>query len=164
MKRTEDGEQTIQRSETLMISVVEQKSVRAVMKNGTELWTGYTQNRGEEKSMRLIDADALRDALGITGTADSCKGCKYNDRFEFACNTDAAPTFEYVCEMIDDAPTIEERKAGKWIDTDTVWTAIIGDNGFNIPAKMCSECKKPIAQIMWNNFCPSCGADMREQP
>lgn len=65
--------------------------------------------------MRLIDADALRDALGITGTADSCKGCKYNDRFEFACNTDAAPTFEYVCEMIDDAPTIEERK-GKWID------------------------------------------------
>lgn len=56
-----------------------------------------------------------------------------------------------------------KRKTGKWIDTDTVWTAIIGDNGFNIPAKMCSECKKPIAQIMWNNFCPNCGARMVQE-
>lgn len=74
--------------------------------------------------MRLIDADALRDALGITGTADSCKGCKYNDRFEFACNTDAAPTFEYVCEMIDDAPTIEERKT----DGFTTWEKSVADS------------------------------------
>jgi hypothetical protein len=56
--------------------------------------------------MRLIDADALRDALGITGTEESCKGCQYNKRFNFACNTDDAPSFAYVCEAIDEAPTI----------------------------------------------------------
>lgn len=56
---------------------------------------------------RLIDADALRDTLGITGTADTCKGCKYNDRIGFACNTYDAPSFAYVCEAIDDAPTVE---------------------------------------------------------
>ena len=106
--------------------------------------------------MRLIDADALRDALGITGTADSCKGCKYNDRFEFACNTDAAPTFEYVCEMIDDAPTIEERK-GKWIN-----------NIHDIP--ICDQCgymtpyDRAIDDYEYGNYCPNCGADMRKQP
>lgn len=57
--------------------------------------------------MRLIDADALRDALGITGTKESCKGCQYNKRFNFACNTDDAPTFAYVCEQIDEAPPID---------------------------------------------------------
>jgi hypothetical protein len=57
--------------------------------------------------MRLIDADALRDALGITGTKESCKGCQYNKRFNFACNTDDAPSFAYVCEAIDEAPTID---------------------------------------------------------
>ena len=57
--------------------------------------------------MRLIDADALRDALGITGTNESCKGCQYNKRFNFACNTDDAPSFAYVCEAIDEAPTVD---------------------------------------------------------
>ena len=57
--------------------------------------------------MRLIDADALRDALGITGAKETCKGCQYNKRFNFACNTDDAPSFAYVCEAIDDAPTVD---------------------------------------------------------
>lgn len=58
--------------------------------------------------MRLIDADALRTVLGITGTADSCKGCTYCDnRVGFACNTYDAPSFATVCEFIDDAPTVD---------------------------------------------------------
>lgn len=56
---------------------------------------------------RLIDADALRTSLGITGTAESCKGCQYNELWDFACNTDKAPNFAYVCEQIDNAPTID---------------------------------------------------------
>lgn len=55
----------------------------------------------------LISREALRDALGITGTKESCKGCQYNERFNFACNTDDAPTFAYVCEAIDNAPTVD---------------------------------------------------------
>ena len=106
--------------------------------------------------MRLIDADALRDALGITGTADSCKGCKYNDRFEFACNTDAAPTFEYVCEMIDDAPTIEERKTGKWIIEPY-------DAQNDIFVHRCGTCMR-VAMLGGHTtkfkFCPLCGSVM----
>lgn len=56
--------------------------------------------------VRLIDGDALRDALGITGTKESCKGCKYNKQW-FACNTDEAPQFSYVCEQIDEQPTVD---------------------------------------------------------
>jgi len=97
--------------------------------------------------MRLIDGDALRDALGITGTADSCKGCKYNDRFGFACNTDNAPDFAYVCELIDDAPTIEERKKGRWTD----------DNA----CPFCGFHPWYERDIHTLSYCPNCGADMR---
>ena len=108
---------------------------------------------------RMIDADALRDALGITGTADSCKGCKYNDRFEFACNTDAAPTFEYVCEMIDDAPTIEERKTGKWIRETKHYKD--SEQEFYYYEERCSECGTK-RKIGWAEvrYCPNCGAKM----
>lgn len=58
------------------------------------------------------------------------------------------------------APTIEERKTGEWIETETVWTAVVGDTSFEIPSRICSVCKKPIAKIMWDNFCPNCGAKM----
>ena len=102
--------------------------------------------------MRLIDADALRDALSITGTADSWKGCKYNDRFEFACNTDAAPTFEYVCEMIDDAPTIEERKTGKWID--------YSEDGY-VECPFCHSATNCDDNIDELHFCFLCGAMMK---
>ena len=57
---------------------------------------------------RLIDMDAFRETLCITGTADTCKGCTYCDNLiGFACNTYKAPSFAYVCEAIDDAPTVD---------------------------------------------------------
>lgn len=101
--------------------------------------------------MRLIDADALRDALGITGDADSCKGCKYNERYGFACNTDAAPTLEYVCEMIDDAPTIEERKTGRWIFKEDFRIV----DGYDWKCDQCGSWQRYTS-----NFCPSCGCKM----
>ena len=50
--------------------------------------------------MRLIDADALMDALGI---AVECKDCSRNGTF--GCKEDS--TFVYACEAITDAPTID---------------------------------------------------------
>lgn len=55
--------------------------------------------------MRPIDADALKASLEITGTAESCKGCKHESR-EWSCCADDIPT-NYVCEQIDEAPTID---------------------------------------------------------
>lgn len=57
---------------------------------------------------------------------------------------------QYVKDIIDNAPTVE-RPTGHWISI----------SGTNI--SKCSECQ--VRQILYdmqgNDFCPSCGADMR---
>ena len=88
---------------------------------------------------RLIDADALKK--------------------EF---TEGAFTTRGVREIIDNAPTVEERPKGEWIK--------------HISSLECSECKvkffcgdedenvqdyDPCNELNFN-FCPNCGADMRE--
>ena len=50
--------------------------------------------------MRLIDADALMEAIGI---ADECKDCPRHGHF--GCKEDSA--FAYACEEITDAPTVD---------------------------------------------------------
>lgn len=50
--------------------------------------------------MKLIDGDALMEALGI---AVECKDCSRNGAF--GCKEDSA--FVYACEAITDAPTID---------------------------------------------------------
>ena len=86
--------------------------------------------------MRLVDADALIDYLQIIPID---LGYREVEEIE-----------EYVRSM----PTIEERKRGEWIPSDT--------DGF-----VCSACRngyrnqptlmgKPMFE-----FCPVCGADMR---
>lgn len=89
--------------------------------------------------MRLIDADALRDEILYDSTYD-------ND------------TVNYYLGSIDSAPTIEPRRG--------VWAYNTDDFS---PAKRCSNCgyNKPIAageniSQEPDNFCPSCGADMRD--
>ena len=56
---------------------------------------------------QYVDIQYIRNAIGITGTKESCKGCKYNEPEGFACNTYKAPSFAYVCEVLDDAPTVD---------------------------------------------------------
>lgn len=93
--------------------------------------------------MRLIDADAFKQR---------------NERL-LKCD------FPYICEetleeLIDDAPTIEERKEGKWVDDgkpvdpdrDSCWCSVcgawlVGSDEYRVD----------------HNFCPNCGADMREE-
>lgn len=86
--------------------------------------------------MRLIDAIGLKQALAVSAILDDNK------------------TIE---QIIDEQPTIKsEREKGKWINHRN-------DKGHNIAD--CSECG---GTMQWfdpdtrPNFCPDCGADMRE--
>ena len=66
---------------------------------------------------------------------------------------------------IEHAPTIEERKAGKWI------SASVEDVGiFRVRTRRCTYCGERAidgtsvagaTMDIINNFCPNCGADMR---
>lgn len=78
--------------------------------------------------MRLIDADALK------------KEFPKDTDWEYPVNTN-----EYVCEKIDEQPTIEERKKGEWIKVDP-------------HIVVCPFCKKASSP---KNFCADCGADLR---
>ena len=61
-----------------------------------------------------------------------------------------------VITMIEEVPTIEERKTGKWIHdgydfshgNDWIHCSECGKRGINVPADL-------------TNFCSNCGADMR---
>ena len=58
-----------------------------------------------------------------------------------------------VIEAIDNTPTIEP-KHGRWLETDYV-------DSDDQPMCRCSECDYLFNWTGWN-FCPNCGADMRE--
>ena len=59
-------------------------------------------------------------------------------------------------KLIEDAPTIEERKTGRWM------VSYLDHEVMGVRPKLlyCSECCQCIAYL--TNFCPNCGADMRE--
>lgn len=86
--------------------------------------------------MRLIDADALKDAL-IKRT-----GLKW----------DWLLTMIPCCRAIDEAPTIhsEPPKRGKWINDGDPLMITCGNCGYSV--------------IRYNNtpFCPNCGAKMEK--
>ena len=85
--------------------------------------------------MRLIDADELNT--------------KCNELIKFN------PTTNRILELIDNAPTIEERAKGQWI---LVHPLQENDDG----AYMCSVCHSGDWTISSEYaFCPYCGADMR---
>lgn len=89
--------------------------------------------------MRLIDADALYETL-----------CHLWDR------TDSEDFEKGVFKLIAEAPTVGERKKGKWIHHPEI--------GYG-ETWLCSECgEKTVSSIMGEPryvFCPMCGADMR---
>ena len=94
--------------------------------------------------MRLIDADALMQALGITNM--DCEKCVWFD-WEWS-NCKRGGDFEDTCCAIENAPTIEERKKGKW--------------NYHEPLDVfeCSVCGGQMVRNVFN-YCPWCGADMR---
>ena len=99
--------------------------------------------------MRLIDADALIERM-------------YHDAFETDTDMqkwDSGCWIRYKMfeNAMDSAPTVEERKKGKWLKRQ-----IIG----NVSFAYCSKCGEPIlhgrVSPLWS-YCPNCGADMREE-
>ena len=95
--------------------------------------------------MRAVDADALRDRLQNLGYDDWNQGA----------TTTWAEAFNECADMVDEQPTIEpQRKKGMWIEHNPhKW-------GLGIVFE-CSECGEKI-DCEPSNFCPNCGADMRE--
>ena len=101
--------------------------------------------------MRMIDADAFKEYI-----RGACKEMShvYKDGGKWA-----KQITEDFCMDIDEQPTIEERKTGKWI--------FIGDQMFE-----CSECgtcytqsqfhqmRVRISDTEFPKFCPNCGAKM----
>lgn len=104
---------------------------------------------------RLIDADAL---------IDDCK--KYLNKLNPSRDGKECTRIHWLIGVLSNAPTIEsERKKGKWIKN----PEYIGDDisGFIDNHFSCSECKKEAEINSWgfyilSDFCPNCGADMRE--
>ena len=104
--------------------------------------------------MRLIDADALWEELGVLYHQNNGK-VNWNDALM----------------EIKTAPTIEpERKTGKWIPVDS-YSACGGDeatwmaHGNPIAFYYCSECKEQTyadenGDSILSKFCPNCGAKM----
>lgn len=64
---------------------------------------------------------------------------------------------ESILRAINNAPTVEERKEGRWetVNFKTIPTGRISK------AKKCSECgKRKDKYVVWN-FCPNCGAKIQ---
>lgn len=84
--------------------------------------------------MRLIDADGLIEAYDRAHEGEPGKAR----------------------QLILDAPTIEERKTGRWIEVDDAYNRISG---------RCSVCGWESHMyeddVVGMNYCPNCGADMR---
>lgn len=89
--------------------------------------------------MRLIDADAI----GL------------NDFEILMCDGSYKEALKMLLDKIEAAPTVEERKTGKWIHdgydfphgNDWIHCSVCGKRGINVPADK-------------SNYCPNCGAIM----
>ena len=87
--------------------------------------------------MRLIDADELKKAID-----------KYCEDYQ---------GFDGVIDIIDNAPTVEERPQGEWI--------IIKSPLSNETIVKCNKCGEEFIgnDVEDYNYCPICGADMRKE-
>lgn len=70
--------------------------------------------------------------------------------------------YKKVCKAIESLPTIElktGRPTGKWIDRESCQ---VDEDAYDVA--ICSECNKEITiDPLYDNYCPNCGADMREE-
>lgn len=91
--------------------------------------------------MRLIDGDKLKRKVQRIAT----------EAWMMKLNASVETTLNQFIDYINEAPTIEP-KHGEWIE--------MYRNGFGNMICMCSKCNFHATK---NNFCPNCGADMRER-
>ena len=101
--------------------------------------------------MRMIDADALRDNLQALAYDDWNQGV----------TTSWADAYSEVADMVEEMPTIEERKKGKWEERKVSSEKVIDE----WQSARCSVCEKyhttPYMYYFDSfSFCPNCGARM----
>lgn len=101
---------------------------------------------------RLIDADALKK--NVLDLPNCYNG--FSDTYDKAC----------IIGVIEEQPTIEERKKGEWIEAEVVPKAFdvngIGTWASKMQCDQCGFITYAIEGHMGQyNFCPNCGADMR---
>ena len=99
--------------------------------------------------MRLIDADALKESL--KQSKEACNTWYDN------CDSDMKPrveqaliTFIECIIRVNDMPTVEERKKGKWLRS--------GSELFPYECDQCGDTNERKTP-----YCPHCCADMREK-
>ena len=98
--------------------------------------------------MRLIDADALQKVFEDMA----------NDKWNKKTSTTWGRVFEESVDIVDEQPTIEERKRGHWINDKGLYRCSVC-NDFSITGW--ADCI-PIEQMnKAMKFCNNCGADMR---
>ncbi len=83
--------------------------------------------------MRVIEADAVVKAID--------KHTNSNLQLD-----------EDITCILEEVPTIEERKTGEWIDKRLAYS--------DVSVATCSNCKK---RVVVGDFCSHCGADMRRR-
>lgn len=94
---------------------------------------------------RLIDADALmkiyRDRVD-----------KVIDRYGF--HSSEHGILSGAMKLLEEQPTIEERKTGKWIAIKK------GELGYSVGDFRCTACEQPCPCYHLTPYCPNCGAKM----
>ena len=98
--------------------------------------------------MRLIDADTLIADCQLAQKQADRHGREFANAF-YSGGGEISTEWWCVEDMIDNAPTIEERKTGKVIVKST------GDRSYWV----CDQCRTVIKST--DNFCRNCGADLR---
>lgn len=102
--------------------------------------------------MRLIDADALKEKV------EKYRIVHLSHRRLSAIKREAEEVINDICLGIDFAPTINPVKHGQWIKNQR-------KSKFHIePVYICSCCREQEAwgEMELSNYCPNCGALMRE--
>lgn len=88
---------------------------------------------------------------------DDNKGLISKIQLETGCN------FITAQKIVDSMPTVEERKVGKWIRYEKEFTESDTHRQIKRPVIECSICLEKIAgHIGIMNYCPNCGAEMRD--
>ena len=101
-----------------------------------------------------------RDKIGLTG-------------FEIVmCNGDYKEALKMLFDKIESIPAADVQPVvrGKWEEVEVIWLTDIRDQPDAIASMFCPKCKR-FANHVYHygdpthcmNFCPNCGADMKEE-
>lgn len=110
-----------------------------------EAWEQEKSEKGGD-SVRLIDADALITECELAQKQADRHGREFANAF-YSGGGDISTEWWCVEDMIENAPTIEERKTGRWTSEEA--------------CEFCGFQPWYENDIHTLSFCPNCGADMR---